>query len=223
MEFFVLLAVGTAFMFFVMLFCGKRYKISWLKASVLTLSLTVSGVLGTKFMFFLETNAWGGLSFFGAVFFAPIIMLLAALILRVPFRTVLDLCAPAECIMLSVMKVNCLRYGCCSGRVIFYTDDFYPVFFPSQLVELLNAIILMFVLFAIMHYERNRGKIYPWYMILYGATRFVLNFLRDTDPFVLGIPAGHIWSIVSIFGGIIWICLFSIYYKKKTFKAELEE
>ena len=105
-----------------MFFQARKYEIKLWKIVPIAFVLTIVGTLGTYLWFLLENLHWGGRSFYGAVFLVPIAFLLVALIVRIPYGQLMDLCAPAECIMLSIMKVQCLMEGCCAGRVLFMTD-----------------------------------------------------------------------------------------------------
>ena len=92
--------------------------------------------------------------------------------------------------------------------------------FPSQLVELINAVVLMLVLMVMALSQKWRGKIYPWYLIIYGCTRFVLNWFRFTSPLLMGLPAGNLWSLVAIFIGVLWLTDRKIVIVKKKFLQE---
>lgn len=202
------LSVGTIAMFLSML-VGQRHRrsISQWEIPIAAVLLTVIGVLGAKLMFFIENGGWRGTSFFGALFFAPPIMALSALLLHTKVSGLLDLCAPAECVMLAVLKVQCFLAGCCGGRCLWYTKNGTMVTFPSQIVEFCNALLLMVVLLRLMRRDTMHGRIYPMYLLLYGITRFCLNLLRETTPFLLGLPAGNFWSLIAIFIGGVWLWL----------------
>lgn len=207
-DFVISLAVGTIAMAAVMLL-PRRWQAGlpmW-KTLLSAAVLTVLGVLGAKLMFLIESGFWAGTSFYGAVFFPPLFMVLLALLLRVPPLTLLDLCAPAECVMLALLKVLCLKNGCCVGILLTITADGTYIRFPSQIIELLNALALMVVLLWLIRKGTWQGRIYPIYMLLYGITRFILNLLRDTKPFLLGLPAGNFWSLVAIVIALIWLRL----------------
>lgn len=213
------ISVGAIAMMAVMLF--PRLWQVWLPIWKTLLSaavLTVLGVLGAKIMFLLESGFWAGASFYGAVFFPPLFMVLLALLLHVPPLDLLDLCAPAECVMLAILKIQCAVNGCCGGILLTTTADGVYIRFPSQIVELLNALALMIVLLHFIHKGVWRGRIYPMYMLLYGITRFVFNLLRDTTPFLLGLPAGNFWSLISIMIALIW--LYFAEHKKGVAKGE---
>ncbi len=121
----------------------------------------------------------------------------------------MDLCAPAECVMLSIMKAKCVVDGCCAGRVLFMSEAGELVRFPSQLVELIVAYLLCWMLVTMSYRKAFRGIVYPWYLILYGATRFVLNFFRDEWAQYDGgmIPLGTVWSVCAVAIGLAWIAI----------------
>ena len=157
-------------------------------------------------MFWIESGGWSGTSFYGAVFFAPFMMAAVARLLKVKVATLLDLCAPSECIMLALMKVRCIIYNCCAGKVLCVINS-EEIRFPSQIVEMMVAFILLYILVRCIKKSKYQDSIYAWYMVLYGVTRFVLNLLRDTKPFVWIFPAGNFWSLISVIIGVIWLLL----------------
>ena len=189
---------GTLGMFLLMLFRKKKYaEISVWKMIVSSLLLAVCGVIGAMLMYFVESGSFGGTSFFGAILLIPVLMLPIALMLRIPFGRMMDLCAPCECVMLAVLKIDCLTSGCCYGRM------FGEFQFPSQIVEMIVILIIMVILLRLEIKPKNKNLIYPYYLILYGATRFFLNLLRGgLSPFVWILPAGNFWSLVSVCIGI---------------------
>lgn len=207
-DFVISLVVGTLAMAAVMLLPRRwRAGLPMWKTLLSAAVLTILGVLGAKLMFLIESGFWAGTSFYGAMFFPPLFMVLLALLLRVPPLALLDLCAPAECVMLAILKMQCAVNGCCVGILLTITADGTYIRFPSQIIELLNALVLMVILLRLIRKGTWQGRIYPIYMLLYGITRFILNLLRDTKPFLLGLPAGNFWSLVAIVIALIWLRL----------------
>ena len=136
---------------------------------------------------------------------AAVVGIVVAMLLRIPYGRLMDLCAPSECVMLTIMKLQCLADGCCGGRTICLANGAEFVF-PSQIVELIDAFAIAVILICMSRKEKHRDKLYPWYMVIYGATRFVLNLFRGgTTPFALGLPAGNVWSLVAIIIGTVWL------------------
>lgn len=199
------LTLGTVLMFSVMLICNRAYGFRVGKIAATALLLTFAGVLSVKLMYFIENGSFSGQSFFGAIFFVPLLFVPITLLLRLPYRSVLDLCAPSICIMLAIMKLECLRSGCCIGKFLYFNADGKGVRFPSRELELAAALIIMAVLIMFIRKGKLGGKIYPVFMIVYGIARFILNWFRETTPFIFGLPAGNFWSIISVIAGAIWL------------------
>ena len=209
------LAIGATAMLFPIMVQAKWYKIKLWKCFIITIVLTVIGTIGTYLLFFLENSRWGGVSFYGAVFLVPVIFLPFCKLINIPYGKLMSLCAPAECVMLAIMKIRCFTAGCCYGRELFVTAEGVAVVFPSQLVELFTALIICCLLMYFAKKESGPERIYPLYMIIYGGARFVLNLLREPIGVSIGLPIGNIWSIVSIVIGIFWIYIMRKCDKRK--------
>lgn len=205
----IFLLIGTAAMLIPIFILMLKYKLKLWKSVPIAFLLTFFGTLGTYLWFFVENFTFGGRSFYGAVFIVPFSFILIAKLFKTPYNELLDLCAPAECVMLAIMKIMCIASGCCSGRILFVTISGDNVRFPSQIVELAVA-VLIFIIIMVMGWKMtNKGTLYPWYLILYGTTRFLLNFLREEWALYDGgmIPLGTVWSIVSVIAGVMWLCI----------------
>ncbi|MBQ6685998.1 MAG: prolipoprotein diacylglyceryl transferase, partial [Firmicutes bacterium] len=134
-------------------------------------------------------------------------------VLRIPHNQLMDCCGPAGCVMVAFMRTRCLATGCCSGRIYYMSGTQEAIQFPSQIVELCTGLILAVVILGMFYKGKGHGRLYAWFMILYGITRFILNYFRgDQSLFILGMTPGHFWSIISVLIGVIW--LFIIWKKK---------
>ena len=51
------------------------------------------------------------------------------------------------------------------------------------------------------------GTQFPWMLILFGTTRFALEFLRDNQKLFLGISVLAIHCVVMVLVGIIWLII----------------
>lgn len=132
------------------------------------------------------------------------VLIMPAMLMKITHKDILNLCAPAECAMLLIMRFDCLDKGCCFGK---YLPNL-GFQFPSQITEMIVALAVMIVLVR-MHRKNSQIQLYPWYMIMYGVLRFCIQGLRygGTNPWILGLSAGHFWSLVSITIGVIWLLL----------------
>lgn len=200
------LTIGTGAMLILIMIMMKLYRVRMWKGIPVAIILTVTGTISTYIWYFIESARFGAQSYYGAVFLVPLAFVYVAKLLRIPYTQLLDFCAPAECVMLAIMKYRCSVDGCCAGKVLLAIAMDGSIVFPSQIAELINALIIMIILLVMAFFGKNRGRIYPWYMVIYGGTRFVLNLFRaDTTPVLLGLPIGNIWSILAVFLGVLWL------------------
>lgn len=173
------------------------------KYPLISAYLTIAGVAGTLLLFFVESGHFGGTSFYGAVLFVPLLMI-PVMLLGISFKDLMDLCAPAECLMLTIMKTDCIMSNCCIGKYL----PSLGFQFPSQIIEMITAFFVMLILLDMEAKAKYRGKLYAWYLILYGTTRFALNWFRyGIKPFVLGLPAGNFWSVIAVILGLVWLAM----------------
>ena len=202
LERLTVIGLGAVAMFISMILRKKQFpQVAVWKMSVLTVWLTITGVLGTMILAYIEMGTFGGTSFFGAVLLVPI-LITPAMLMKITYKDILNLCAPAECAMLVVMRFDCLDKGCCFGKYL----PKLGFQFPNQIAEMIVGIIIMLALIY-MHKKNPQVQLYPWYMVMYGVCRFVLQGLRygGTEPWLFGISQGHLWSLVSIIIGTVWL------------------
>jgi len=57
-------------------------------------------------------------------------------------------------------------------------------------------------------------------MILYGATRFITEFLHDNEKGFLGFAATNVYALLMVIVGIVAICIIDRANKKKQATAE---
>ena len=198
------LAGDVLLVFLMAMYVNRQLRLERWKIIAFSLSIVPIGLFCGKLMRLVEEGTWTGMSFYGAVLFAPALMVLVGLLIRIRPADMLDLCAPAGCIALVFMKIQCRITGCCAGKIMYYLENGRPVRFPSQIVELICGAVLFVVLMLLVRSEKQKGYIFAWFLLLYGGSRFFLNLLRDATPFVLGMSAGCFWSIISVLiGGTI--------------------
>lgn len=198
-----------------MMIVSVWYRIKWYKTLICAILLTIFGTIGTYLLYYVENHRIEGVSFYGAVFLVPIVFVAVAKLVRLPYGELMDLCAPAECIMLVVMKTQCALTGCCGGMELSVFGTTFR--FPSQYAEMTNGLVILIVLMIMARKKTFKGTLFLWYMVIYGCTRFVLNFFREVqDPFALGLSAGCFWSVWSVIFGAAGLVL---WYRKKKQEA----
>ena len=111
MYLYYFLAGDMILVFLVALFLNKQLHLPLWKIIVFTLTIVPIVAFCGKLMRLVEAGTWTGVSFYGAVLFAPLLMVLVGLLLRIRPADMLDLCAPAGCIALVFMKIQCQITG----------------------------------------------------------------------------------------------------------------
>lgn len=205
-------------------FMLRARKIAAWKSIPAALATTIVGTIGAYLWNMVESSTLSGRSYYGAVWLVPIAFIGLAKLIRMPYRDLMDITAPFGSITLVVMKYMCFQNGCCGGRVLWERPHGGTVRFPSQIVEAGLGVVLTVVLVCLSRKEKNRGKLYGWFLLLYGASRFVLNFFRaNTEPFLAWLPNGHVWSLVAVFAGILWITDRKLAIVKRTLETKTPE
>lgn len=192
----------------ILLLCVLRaryFEIEYLQATIIGILITAGGICGTFILGYIESQKWGAISYFGSVFFVPIIMFFYAKIIQEPFLKIMDYCTPSGCVAVAVGKVFCKINGCCGGRTIGMHADGSIITFPSQIAEMILGVVLLFLFLYIERKKYLNQKRYQLFLVLYGAGRFVLNYFRKTTQGIGIIPDGALWSIVSFVLGVVWL------------------
>ena len=202
-ELFVVLLFGAVLMCLPMMWQLKRIGQPLWKGAILSAALVLTGYYGSVLWFFVENGAFGGRSFYGAVFFSPVVFFLLGKGLRIPYADAMDTVAPAGCMTLALVKLQCLRDNCCIGKMLYVDENYMVVRFPSQLVEMAAFGVIALILLAVASNRKSRGTVFCWFMILYGAARFVLDFFREIEaPFLFGLSPGSFWSACAFLIGL---------------------
>lgn len=156
-------------------------------------------------------SLWGKLitggsdNYFGFALWSPIFFIVVCALFRVAPMKQLDLYTPAYALSLASFKIACFCAGCCYGiewEYGLYNAYNNRVEFPIQLLECLVAICI-FVVTHIYGKKKHRvGTVFPLYLILYSATRFCTEFLRDDFPRYFGISTYHIQCLIGVIVGV---------------------
>ena len=207
-ELIIVLCIGTVLMCIPISIQMKWYQIDAWKSIVISIVLVFTGVIGSRLWYFVENGTFRGRSFYGAIFLAPIVYIPVAKILKIMYREALDFCAPAGCLTLALVKIQCLRDGCCDGIALYVDENHNYVKFPSQITEMVAFLVIGGILMMISSKKQNQGSVFTWFLILYGIVRFILNFFRDgIEPYAMGLSAGSFWSLIAFCVGFVVIMM----------------
>jgi len=179
------------------------------------LSIVIASFIGSKIAlvfvypgdFFRSFSSFISLIRSGGVFYGGFIAgVITAILLirkaRFPIWTLGDVYGAALPIGQAIGRIGCFMAGCCWGKscslpwAVTFTNPFaheitgvplHTSLHPSQLYLSLSDLTIFFLLQLLYTRRRFKGQIFLMYAWLYGAARFLLEFLRG-DP--RGTPLG---------------------------------
>ncbi len=215
--------LGAILMFSVSFATYRKHSLKLWQAAVFTVIALVGGLSGTVLMgkiftAVLRANGLVGqsnMAIYGAVMFTPIILVLACLILRQPWKKILDMIAPSGIIFTACAKMGCMFIGCCAGIECsfgIYSARHKTNVFPSPVFEFITMIIIIVIGFWYVYKSGKHveGTVYPIMGILYGGTRFFWEFLRHYDNaierhIVFGMTLWQFCSIITVAVCVVWL------------------
>jgi len=151
-----------------------------------------------------------GFVFYGGFLGAVLATILFARKRRLPLWKLADLLAPCLALGHALGRVGCFFNGCCYGSacrwpwaVSFpgnHLTHGKPVH-PTQLYEAIGNLLLFAVLSAFSRRKRFDGQVWWWYVLVYGAMRFAIEFVRgDYTTYYFGI-----FTIAHLIAGVMML------------------
>ena len=155
-------------------------------------------------------------NFFPNIYVAPVVFFMLAILLRLDPIRILDAAAPVDAVALIFYKLACFCYGCCngvecSGGMMNMKTGRVEV--PIQLIEAACAVV-MFAVLMLLFIKKNykTGLLYPLFMIMYCASRFISEFWRDDYPDIFGpLKSYHIQCLIGLAQGIVFLVIVLIW------------
>lgn len=158
----------------------------------------------TGFTRFGDNNIVKGYCFF-AVF-----ALIPAKLFKIDKKVVLDFIAPACALTQVTGHLSCNFAGFCHGypwKYGIWNPVLHEYLFPNQFLESLVALAVCIacIRFAKKKDFRADGTVYPFFLVSFGATRFLLEFLRDNTKLFWGISDLALWALLMVVVGAVWL------------------
>lgn len=200
---------------FVWLYVFNREKLNakWWELALVSILHTVFGVLMVKFFALLEAGfdakKAGSMSLYGGIFFMPIFYLIYAKIKKLPCGLVFDIFVVNLAFTLFLARINCFYAGCCIGKIVPNSEVRY---LTREFDAAMNALFSIGAIFFVLK-KKLSNMLYPIYMIYYGVARFIIEFFRESNT-TSALHIAHVWSIISVVIGIIFIFI-NLYISKK--------
>ena len=199
----------------VILFCflnSKNYKLPMKKTIPFVLVVYAVSLAWMFFLFWAESGFknFGGNNIVRIFVWVPVFAYPMCRLLKLDFKTMCDFLAPVVCVQHGISHFGCIFEGCCCGYPWehgVYNHTFHDYRFPIQPIEALVAVaIVLFIwLKERKHKFKVTGEYYPLMLILFGYSRFLLEFARDNEKVFLGISNLAIHALIMGLVGTAWL------------------
>ncbi|MCA1683239.1 MAG: prolipoprotein diacylglyceryl transferase [Actinobacteria bacterium] len=126
----------------------------------------------------------------------------------------LDLCSPALAMGYAVGRIGCQisgdgDYGTPTDLPwgMAYPDGVVPttdIVHPTPIYETLTMGLGAWALWRLRDTFRP-GVLFAWYLVLAGAERLLVEFVRRNDAVVAGLTEAQLFSLVMLVAGVVWL------------------
>lgn len=141
----------------------------------------------------------GAVSTYGIYFFGSLMMFFLSKMLRIETAGVMDIYALYAMPSFFMLRLNCLRAGCCGGLPMFHTG----LAWPTRETELIFYVVMFVVFWRMLKKNEVPGQLFPLMMASYGVFRFINQWFRDTGS--PGLHMAHMWSVLcALIGFSLW-------------------
>lgn len=200
-------------------FLGKKYNFTPARSLLYISGAIVLGYLllwATSWVF--GGGRMNGLNFIRIVIFMPVPVWILTSLFKDSFWDLADLVAPLLAIYHGVTHIGCIFAGCCQGYPAawgLFSNTVGAVCFPIQPIEAVSSIVVGIILIYMSQNERWQGLLYPWYLLLYGATRFIWEFFRDNEKIWFGISGLAFHALAAAIIGLAALLVIAFFKKRR--------
>lgn len=208
----LLLALSFVLGMFLSVKRGQKYNLSSETIMDLVFVVLISSIVGVRLFFVLthleQFQPWyrafyiwdGGLTLYGGIIGAIGAVWYMTRRKGIPFLVIADTFSPGVALGIGITRIGCFMAGCCFGMptdhacgVTFPTSAKVSQLFgqapvhPSQLYGSLGGFLVFGTLLLLERVSHFRGATFGRFLILYGGSRFVVDFSRfyETDQVML--------------------------------------
>ena len=197
---------------------GRKYSFSYFKSMVFTvLALEIRSVLLTVTSLIAGGGQVAGYNHVRIVVALPIILLPFTFLFKERFWKVTDFVAPLLALLNGIVCIGCMFPGCCHGYPSswgLYSNIAGTVCFPLQPIEVACALLSATVLLVMTKYKIQQGRLYAWYLIIFGSTRFLMEFLRDDEKIWLGMSEFSFHALAAFVVGLTCMIVLNILHER---------
>lgn len=160
-----------------------------------------------------------GLNFIRIVTFLPVPIYLLTKLMKDPFGKTADFLAPLIAVFHGITHLGCIFPGCCHGYPAvwgLYSNEAGAICFPIQPIEAVSSLLVALVLLVMLKKGIQQGKLYAWYLVLFGGTRFLWEFLRDNQKVWGNISELALHALAAMVIGLIALTLMQWVFKRSS-------
>lgn len=162
-----------------------------------------------------------GANYFGLLLTILFFWLVFSFLIMANPLKILDISTMYLPILLIFFKIACYCAGCCYGIPWEYGPyNHHPDHPGNQVpVQLIEAFWALLIFFFLLWYRKRAktGSLFPIYMILYSATRFLSEFFRNEENVLGPLKIYHILCLVGIAYGLFH--LFFLHFYRDTINS----
>lgn len=196
----LMIAIGILAAYFVAEKRGQKMGIDVSKLDVITLWLLIGGFACSKILYWITIlpeiiqnpsimlNIGDGWVVYGGIIGGLLAGYIYCRIHHMNFWTYFDLLIPEVALAQGFGRLGCFFAGCCYGiethgwfALTFPEGSLAPAgipLFPTQLLSSLFDFALFFILLYLSKKKHFDGELGAWYLLIYSAGRFVIEFFR---------------------------------------------
>ncbi len=208
---------------------GKPYALEAETILDLVFGVLVSSIVGVR-LFYVLTHLgtfqpwyraffiWdGGLTLYGGILLAMATVWYMTKRRGIPFLVIADIFSPGVVLGIGITRIGCFMAGCCFGKPTGAACGVHfplgapatklfgmvPVY-PTQLFGSGGGFLVFGLLLLIERYYYRRGSTFAFFLILYGLSRFTIDFFRyyTPDQMIAGWTNNQWISIGMILSGL---------------------
>ena len=129
---------------------------------------------------------------------------------KLPFLIFADIVMPSVAFGIFLTRIGCYLNGCCFGvpcaphwGVVFHPEsaagNFYQgiPLYPTQLYSSAYGLVIFFLLLWLERWQKADGFLLYWFLILYGISRFTVDFFRYYESSMVFMRIGEIGLSVN--------------------------
>lgn len=211
----VFFVAGFVAVFLYAIVNGKKYGIPKGKALLYIIIVYFVSLLWMFFQCWVENGfkGWGGNNIVRTFVWVPLAAWPAGKLLKVDWVRGCDFVAPCVPLVQGVAHWGCIFAGCCHGYACswgIYNPLLNQNVFPCPPAEALTALIVVFIVCG---YEKRQnykpnGLAYPLMLMLFGYSRFLLEFLRDNRKVVFGVSTLALHALfMALVGTAVYVTI----------------